>query len=612
MSNHAINWLASREEPEFAGIDLGFADTSGWAALSITGAPQIMDLVLTNRTPLDVTAEGAEIVLTFRPGVLMEKDGISLAPQSEGQWSMSSAESEENFFVLTLGAAGIWKLPPGGTHTIRLTGIKADALGGSRATRLEGAFAGFWHPEKVDADDPVEVIGSKVLHIPVVRRHSPQAHRGRTERATTAQGGPFFIGVIQGRQLLNDGISPNRVVVRLMNVSQQVQNFSDDVDAPTKIELSWRTGVPDGNWGLIGAHESHLTILDHIENEQSTLTGIDQWPDHWQIDRHTIWCAKAGSLAQGEWLDLPLEIHTSALEGTAELAITIANIPDHDDIDAGVPLVLAPMAARDGGLSVTRRLELRGSNASLDFAPAEIGERLINEHDRPKLSVGRGNENLGNLLIHSPLGLDVTGPLTATGDMTVTGNATITGDISGRKLSVTGSLGQALVALPQGWDFRVSRDGMRMELYKDGERTSYIGSDKEFSSDTLSAKNVIVGQDGGFSGSVTVFGASSADSLKVNKHAEVGSLTASGRVEGKSIKVTGNISGASLKVNESVDAQQVIARVVEVNTFGYVSLGKGWRIGVTGSGEQLYFSKDNVDSSFLYQTKVSSPPEIQM
>ncbi|MEM7060377.1 MAG: hypothetical protein AAF557_22590 [Pseudomonadota bacterium] len=393
--------FATREHPEAAGLDADLRHTGGWPALSITGSPQTIELVLINRTPYPITTEAAVVSLLFRPGILRDTDHLALAPQSEAAWAMNLAQDDDDGDLrLTFSSASAETLAPGGALVIRLDGVSASEEGGSRATRVQLDYADFAHP------DGTEVWGSQLLHLPVLRRHVPHNLPMRQVRAgSAAVSGPFIAGFVGGGGVLNDGKTPNPLKVRILNISGRPVPLAHKGDEATRLHVHWTKGVRDGAWGLLASDGDHLSV---------NLAQHDG--GHWQIDNHTIRRKESGVLPPGGYLDLELTLHTQAEHGRAQLIVTYENLPGHDDGDLVLLVELGPIAPfRDTmgreALRIISPLQFHGDGARLSFHAAEPFE--TETVPASSIAVNRQATHLGRLEITAPRGLRVDGGISA-------------------------------------------------------------------------------------------------------------------------------------------------------------------------------------------------------
>lgn len=393
---------ATRLAPQSAGLGISLHHVGGWTALSITASPQTLELELANRTPHALTAGPAHLRLQFRPGVLTTLDQIVLAPQSEAAWTLAVEHGAAgDDVILKLAGVDRFKLAPGEVITVRLDGVSADPVGGSRATRVQV------HYGRLFQASGAEVTGSRLLHLPVLRRHGPPTP-GAGRFGSIATCGPFMAGFIDASDLLNDGKSANTLRLRIVNTSGHAIALSDDGDEATRFHLSFRTGVAPARWGLVETQTDHVSLAP-AEGTQQRSGKL------WQLDHHTLRRVKPGRWRPLETLDLDLSVHTSAPAGETWLTLTYENLPDEDDGDLVLPVRLGPTAARPDALVSVVPVELRGAQARLSFHPEEVLGTARANLPAPAIEVNRSDGTVGRLDVHAPAGLHIEGDLAVSG-----------------------------------------------------------------------------------------------------------------------------------------------------------------------------------------------------
>ena len=392
----------SRARPESAGLGATLKHVGGWPVLSITGSPQTLELELVNRTPHRLTAGPAHLRLSFRPGILASLDTLVLAPQSEAAWSLTIEQPHPHGNV-TLVLAGVdrFTLAPGEAMAVRFDGVSAEPAGGSRATRVQLQYRGFAQPSGA------AVAGSRLLHLPVLRRHEPVGPPATELRsASQATSGPFMAGFIDGADVLNDGKSSNTLRLRIVNTSGRALELSHADDAATRFYLSFRTGTAAARWGLIEAQTDHVGLaLAEQPNDRPA----------WQVDAHTLRRVRPGRWRPLEALDLELTVHSNAPPGEAQLILSYENLPHDDDGDLVLLVRLGPSAARADALVSVAPIELRGRQARLSFHPEESLGAQAAGLPAPSISANRQAGSVGRLDVDAPAGMHVSGDLAVTG-----------------------------------------------------------------------------------------------------------------------------------------------------------------------------------------------------
>ncbi len=339
--------------------------------------------------------------------------------------------------------------------------MSAAPAGGSRATRVQLRYDGFF------LDSGVEVAGSRLLHLSVLRRHEPVGLPATELRSgATAVSGPFLAGFLDGPDVLNDGKSANMLRLRIVNTSGVPIPLSDDADEATRFYLSFRTGEAGQEWGLLGTHTDHLGLaVKHPgrdiddpaigRNAPGTPAPRD-FLAGWQIDNHTLRRDAAGVWGPRDILDLELTVHSTARIGDAQLVVTYENLPGHDDGDLVLLVHPGPVASRPGALVSVAPVELRGSDARLSFHVAEeTGSR--ESTPVPSISVNREATTAGRLDVTAPAGMRVHGELDIEGAIRSGGIAVETFKLGGRLDRY-----YPVVFEDLGWD----RGELRLEVFR--------------------------------------------------------------------------------------------------------------------------------------------------
>lgn len=433
----------SRRAPETPGLSARLTHHSGKPAISITDSPQVVDLAFTNRTPLPITAGPASLRLVFRKGVLDRPEQIALAPQSEAQWVLALELVDDEDIALTFVGVEAFMLRPGETHHIRLTGVSAAAAGGSRSTRVAMRFDNFFHPSGA------EVAGTRLIHLPILRWHAPAALELRDIlMGSIAQAGPFTAGFDTEPSLLNDGKTLNQRRLLIVNTTNTPVLLSDDEDAATRMTVGFHRSGPTDPWGLIRSHGDRLTVRCEAQG--------------WDMNRHTLRRIRPGALRPNEAIALDLDIHSAATSGQTQLAVSVENLPDYDDLTLVLTLNLGASAEVDDAIHMVKPLELRGNRAALHLRSSEEGTGSQGLQKEVKINTNHSAEAWGRLDIDAPAGvrlnaggasLDV-GP---DGSAELTGDLTVSGSISDKNGLVV-PIGTIVMwsnyggrEIPEGW-----------------------------------------------------------------------------------------------------------------------------------------------------------------
>ncbi|GAA1893290.1 LamG domain-containing protein [Actinomadura bangladeshensis] len=300
-------------------LDFDLFNADGQHVLYIDDAPagQTMTLriVNTSRDDLELRSAGPEASETDHHLALRFRAGILAGPpvlRTPG-WSMKADAT-----TLRLLRTDPMVIEAGGSTDLELAGVRADGAGGTRGTRVEGAYRRMGYVGR-----PEEVTGSRLHFLEVVNQ------QGRPDI-------PLHVGFAGGDRVLSDGVSPSSLCVRLANVSPdtaiRLSGTASAGDAASRFVLSFDVQHPDEEreWALTDAGEADGVILE-------TAAGP---PVEWDIAREdlgrtvqwTITPREDTELSPASPLDLRLSnIHALPLAGHAPITVAHRDIPGHQD-----------------------------------------------------------------------------------------------------------------------------------------------------------------------------------------------------------------------------------------------------------------------------------------
>ncbi|QNI71028.1 hypothetical protein [Cyanobium sp. NS01] len=459
-------------------LAITFLNLDGGPSLSLLHAPTTMVATVTNRSARPLIADSASrFSINFRPHTVVGLSAITLGEDSAVSWRLHPqveattssisidvlgiVRSSPTVQTLTVSPRTRLELAPGDSWHFRLEGVTGDPLGGSRQTRacLDYAAIGVLG----DVDDAaaaalvVERINGQVVQHLWLRRADDVALR--TARAirsgSTSSFGPFTAGFTEAPSLLNDGKALNQLTLRIVNTSNHPIRMSGDSDIATRFVIEYRIGNDPGKWGLLRSRHDHITV-----------TTKD--PD-WTTDGVTVRRIADGAWTRQAFLDIDLEIHTSAPEGTTQIIARYENLPDDDDGELILLADIAPSAHN----AFVEPLQLWGNEASLDFHAGEYlavpgipsarikldHGRDFAGHDRRPLQIEASSLDVhgsasitgaltvqSSLMVNDKIGinttdpkhqLDVHGSASITGALTVQSSLMVNETVTAKKLRLT-------------------------------------------------------------------------------------------------------------------------------------------------------------------------------
>lgn len=352
-------------------------NASGHPVLNIPDAPQSLTLTLVNRGATDLVMSGVSsrepeeqfhVRLRFRPHSLRNLGGIQLGGPSRALWRLEAGVDQDHTQVLTLRLMRrlVWK--PGETELVYLDGMSAEPRGGTRTTRIEASFANF---VERDGGSGRAVEGHHVIQTLIARSKVGASDAARRLRSgSAARSGPLTAGFVDGPAVLGDGESLSQLRLRIVNTSSSPIHLSADDDEASRIEFGYRTSTMTAPWGLLHGHSDHLTATLHEPGEDEpdpdgTRSAMVE-PSFWQIDGSTIRCAEAHTWGPGGFVDIDLDIHSSAPPGDVQLILRVVDVPSMDDCELILLAHVAPLAVFPDAIAATRPIEL-WSGGRLDF-----------------------------------------------------------------------------------------------------------------------------------------------------------------------------------------------------------------------------------------------------
>ncbi len=126
-------------------LSVALLNAAGNAELNIPDAPQSLDVVLTNRSPVTIhtTALGSarglsrrHVQLRFRPDTLRRPEAIRVAPEASRRWGIEAVTDEDGTQLVLLRALHRRTWSAAESEVVRLVGVSASPAGGTRATRV--------------------------------------------------------------------------------------------------------------------------------------------------------------------------------------------------------------------------------------------------------------------------------------------------------------------------------------------------------------------------------------------------------------------------------------------------------------------------------------------
>ncbi|MFI6820062.1 LamG-like jellyroll fold domain-containing protein [Micromonospora sp. NPDC050187] len=344
--------------------------------LYIDDAPagQTLTLRVTNSSRQDLTLwstsgptgpENHHLAVTFRQGVLAADSRPALEVPG---WELTLTGSTG----WLRGPEGL-TLPAGNSLDLRLTGLRADGVGGTRGSRVELGYQRMGY-----SGEPSELTGARHQVLEIVN------HRGRPDV-------PLHLGFVGGDRVLSDGRTPGDLRVRVANVSREipVPLTGADGTAPTELVLSFEVqgDRETRDWALTTAGTAGTVTL----RVGGSVPGV------WQVHREmladraqwTLIPQQDTTLPPGGCLELTLEeVQGLPDPGHAPVVLAYRNLPGFQDGQLSAAVERAPLvfSARNAGLGTATpqsRLHIVDDNGD-----ANGGSVIVGPTDQPNLRLG--------------------------------------------------------------------------------------------------------------------------------------------------------------------------------------------------------------------------------
>ncbi|NEO45755.1 MAG: hypothetical protein F6K55_17130 [Moorea sp. SIO4A3] len=287
----------------------------------------------------EVSATNHHFELRFRPDTLSQDSLKQLDWAEKEVWSMSSPVTQADskvslYFLATNNQVGAKETIP-----LTLQHINGAAAGGARTTRVELKC-----PQFTDQ-------GETVTDYYREKRLSIVNHRGKKHI-------PLHVGFVGSNRILNDGSSPNQLILRITNVLKDKSipfNPASKGDEASKFIISFDV---DTDWAL--GTKSQVGKI--------AIAGKDWRPNQnpeedWNIDPDNegetpIWTIthqneEEAGLAPGQVVQLTISNIISSLpSGHANLYVRYENIPGYWDGTFVCTIEKSPILYKEGNVGI--------------------------------------------------------------------------------------------------------------------------------------------------------------------------------------------------------------------------------------------------------------------
>ncbi|MER7274771.1 LamG domain-containing protein [Dactylosporangium sp. NPDC000244] len=309
-------------------------DTDVQPVLAIVDDPagQKMVLEVTNTASqsvalaaVDAKSTACHLELQFRPGVLMVNPKAPPTVAVPDGWTARTAAGADGFTVSLTGKAGL-RIKPDETVRFTLGNVGADGRGGTRGTRVQLRY-----DQMTYVDETSLLTGSRVQHLSLVNRRGQQHI-------------PLDAGFVGVNGIVDDGVSPSNLRLRITNVSRRpIPITPSTAGEPSTLIFSFDAQPADVALGARAALERIDIRADRWVTTSPTAEGMALT---WRMTTPSI-----TALAAGESILVDVKGMVAAPpSGHARLLVHYENMPGYWDGHLAVTIEKGPLVVRDATL----------------------------------------------------------------------------------------------------------------------------------------------------------------------------------------------------------------------------------------------------------------------
>jgi hypothetical protein len=177
--------------------------------------------------------------VSFRPGTLWTAESLVLAAASAADWQLVRDQWRSDLDGYFLLPARPLTIEVGKKTTLQLQGVQVDGRGGSRSTQVECRYK---NVRTSGSDQPL--FGNRLNYVAIMDE-LPSQDPGRP---------PVQIECVGSNTLLNDGLTPNTLTLRLLNQCCDPTTGKGvplGLTAASKIILRFPLASDDNPWGVL-------------------------------------------------------------------------------------------------------------------------------------------------------------------------------------------------------------------------------------------------------------------------------------------------------------------------------------------------------------------------
>ena len=349
-----------------------------------------------------------QVELTVKD-VLANLEGLQLSDNVAGQvsspkatagWKTEIKTSEEGitFFINKTSENNI-NLGSGDYLKIEIASIKPNAEAGTRNTVVELRYPNI---QIEGADENITFNRFSQTPLSIVNR--------RGQKYASMQ-----LSIVKGQMLLNDGSTPNEVIVRLINTGQDAIYFKN---AGLSITYEVQQEGEDESYALTEKDDIVTINLINSEGEQliNTLNGGNTFDNTAKVGQNPLYEFEVAEdqnfeLKSGDyWVITIANLKTGLPAGSANLRFNYTNVPEYWDGAMAVTLERTPLVFKENHLGVgtlepTSKIHVKDNGSVLKLEGASESYVEISAKDNSQnAKIGFSNGESKDLSIENDEG----------------------------------------------------------------------------------------------------------------------------------------------------------------------------------------------------------------
>ena len=266
--------------------------------------------------------------LEFRKGVLLEDNSFESSWTKVGQVEVGAETIAYKFL-----APPDTTIAAGQSTNFQLTAIKASPSGGTRSTLAKMTYQMI---QAVGAEG-APLNDARLMHLDIVNKQGRQFM-------------PVHVGIVGNSRVLNDGVSENKIILRLTNLSNEPLIFQKGVPT-SKFYLSFDVQADDENkdWALVKSSELQGINVRIIDQEAGqTFTEHFKAHTNSQEQNWEILTIQETTLHYDEYFEIEIsQLKTSMGPGTSKIYFRYQDVPGFQNGQFITPVEKSPIVISD-------------------------------------------------------------------------------------------------------------------------------------------------------------------------------------------------------------------------------------------------------------------------